>query len=257
MAIHEDRGGPGHDPSATYSVPVAVHAARVLLDGELTSLSSPAGVVVLVDAAVPGGLDAGDPGDRQAAAALVRAGFATLRLDLLARDERTAERRARSLQRDIPALAERLEGAIAWLAAHPDLRDAPIGLFGAGTGAAAALVVAARVPAVRAVVSRCGRPDLAYGVLPEILCPTLWIVDDADAELLDVHHRALRRISANARLQVVPGAGRPLDAPGALDDAMRLAAAWFRDHLARSMHDHGSWKGSTIDAKQGSSSRAR
>jgi dienelactone hydrolase len=238
-------------------MPVAVHAARVLLNGVLTSPPSPAGVIVLLDAAVPGGFDGGDLGDRQAAAALVRAGFAALQLDLLARDERTAERRARCLQRDIPALSERLEGVLAWLAAHPDLREAPIGLFGADTGAAAALVVAARVPAVRAIVSRCGRPDLAYSVLPEILCPTLWIVDGADTELLDVHHRALRRISANARLHVVPGAGRPLDAPGVLEDEMRLAAAWFREHLARSMHDHGSWKGSTTDAKQGSSSRAR
>jgi putative phosphoribosyl transferase len=253
-----DRAG----AASARSAPVAVQAALVLLSGELTSPPGPEGVVVLADAAIPGGLEASD---HQAAAALARAGFATLELDLLARDERAAEGRARLLQHDVPALAERLEGALAWLAAHPDLRQAPVGLFGADTGAAAALVVAARVPAVRAIVSRGGRPDLAHDVLREIRCPTLWIIGGADTELLDAHHRALRRIGANARLHVVSGAGRLLEGlgdglgegPGALDDALRASAAWFREHLARSMHEPGAWTGSTTDAKQGSSWRAR
>jgi putative phosphoribosyl transferase len=109
---------------------------------------------------------------------------------------------------------------------------------------------------VGAIVSRDGRPDLAHDVLREILCPTLWIVGGASSELLDVHHRALRRFSANARLHVVPGAGPDLDENGAADDALRLASGWFREHLARSMQNRPSWRSSTIDAKQGSSSPA-
>jgi pimeloyl-ACP methyl ester carboxylesterase len=238
----------------TRTTPIAVRVGRASLSGELTSPPRPVGVVVLADASVPGALASGH---REAAAALVRAGFATLQLDLLTRAESLAELGARTLQRDIPALADRLERALASLADHEDLRALPIGLFGADTGAAAALVVAARTPAVQAIVSRCGRPDLAYGVLRTIMCPTLWIVGGADAELLDLHHQALRRISANARLHVVPGVGRRLDAPGAHDDALRLAAGWFREHLARPMQRSRPWTGFMTDAKQGSSSRAR
>jgi putative phosphoribosyl transferase len=237
------------DPTRT---PVAVPVGDVSLPGELTSPTIPAGVIVVADESVPGAMVSGH---RDAAAALVHAGFATLELDLRASGENFAAHRA--LRRDVQALADRLQGALAWLADHRQLSALPIGLFGAGAGAAAALVVASRSPAVRAIVSRCGRPDLAYDVLGEVRCPTAWIVGGADTELLDIHHQALRRISANARLHVVPGVGRCLNGPGALDDALRLTAAWFREHLARSMQQSGSWTGSTIDAKQGFSSRAR
>jgi pimeloyl-ACP methyl ester carboxylesterase len=231
-----------------------VRSGHVWLTGELTSPQAPSGVVVLADESVPGAFVSGH---REAAAALVRAGFATLELDLRPSGEGLAERHARTLQRDIQVLADRLESALAWLAERQDLSALPVGLFGAGTGAAAALVVAARTPVVRAIVSRCGRPDLAYDVLREVSCPTVWIVGGADTELLDLHHQALRRISANARLHVVPGVGRYLNEPGALDDALRLAAGWFREHLARPMQQSMPWTGFTTDAKQGSSSRAR
>ncbi len=232
---------------------VVVRADRVSLIGELTIPPEPAGVVVLADTSVPGALATGQ---REAAAAFIHAGFAVLQLDLLTRAEGLATRRAR-MPPDVGTLGARLEAALLPLAEHPVLRALPVGLFAADTGAAAALVVAARAPAVQAVVSRCGRPELAYGVLRQILCPTLWIVGGADAELLDLHHQALRRIGANARLHVVPGVGRLLDEPGALDDALRLAAGWFREHLARPMQRSRSWTGFTIDAKQGSSSRVR
>jgi len=216
------------------TTPIAVRAGGASWTGELTIPASPLGLVVIAEAP-RAGVEAA-PREEEAVA-LVHAGFAALQLDL------------RAAPRDVAALADHLEGALAWLADHEELRALPIGLLGEGIGAAAALVVAARTPAIAAIVSCSGRPDLAYDVLRKILCPTLWIVGGADTELLDLHHRALRRISANAKLHVVPGAGP--------DDALRLAAGWFRQHLARPMHHVGAWTGFTTDAKQGSSSRER
>lgn len=108
----------------------------------------------------------------------------------------------------------------------------PIGLFGASTGAAAALIAATRAP-IGAVVSRGGRPDLAGNALPEVRCPTLLIVGGDDAVVLDLNRAAARRISGPTKIHVVPGAGHLFEEPGALDEVTRVAIAWFHQHLSR------------------------
>jgi putative phosphoribosyl transferase len=157
----------------------------------------------------------------------------TLLFDLLT-DTEAADRRKVF---DVELLSERVEEALDWAAIHAPLGDLPVGLFGASTGAAAALLAAADQPGrVGAVVSRGGRPDLATHWLPLVAAPTLFIVGGADGEVLDLNRQALRRLGCNKRLEVVPGATHLFEEPGALDSVAQLAASWFETHLGRGGH---------------------
>jgi len=163
------------------------------------------------------------------AAALRERGLATLLMDLLTEDEAQDRRNVF----DIPLLAERVVEAIDWAAAEPSLRHLPIGLFGASTGAAAALVAAAeRSQRVRAIVSRGGRPDLAGEALDHVRTPTLLIVGGLDFEVLNLNRMAARHLAA-ARLDVVPGATHLFEEPGTLEQVVELAAEWFAERSAR------------------------
>jgi putative phosphoribosyl transferase len=163
------------------------------------------------------------------AEALREVGLASLLLDLLTEAE--AADRARVF--DIPLLAERLTAATDWVRESADLRALPIGYFGASTGAAAALVAAAhRHGVVRAVVARGGRPDLAQADLPNVAAATLLIVGGADHEVLEFNRRAYELLACERRLSVVPGATHLFEEPGALEQVVALARAWFLDHLA-------------------------
>ncbi len=156
------------------------------------------------------------------------AGFATLLFDLLTAEESLD--RARVF--DITLLAERLLEAVDWARRRPELASLPIGLFGASTGAAAALVAAAEEPeVVRAVVSRGGRPDLAGPALPKVRAPTLLIVGGHDTVVLELNRLARRRMAAPVELAVVPGAGHLFEEPGALERVVELARDWFRRWL--------------------------
>jgi pimeloyl-ACP methyl ester carboxylesterase len=162
---------------------------------------------------------------------LQRAGFGTLLLDLLTADEEQLDLRSRELRFNIGLLGRRLVGAIDWLAARFGT-ELPIGLFGASTGAAAALVAAvARADRVAAVVSRGGRPDLAGPALERLTAPTLLIVGALDPQVLELNRRAAGRLTCPHRLAVVPGAGHLFEEPGALDEVAGLAGAWFNTHL--------------------------
>jgi dienelactone hydrolase len=173
------------------------------------------------------------PRNRQVAAALQAAGLATLLLDLLTPAEEVEDDVTRELRFDIPLLAGRLAEALEWLAREPATRGLPVGLFGASTGAAAALIAAARRPeAVAAVVSRGGRPDLAGEDLPAVRAPTLLLVGGLDREVLALNRAAAARIPARCDLVVVPGATHLFPEPGALEAVSRLACAWFLEHLA-------------------------
>lgn len=168
------------------------------------------------------------PRNQQVAQALNAAGFATLLLDLLTEDE--ADDRANVF--DIDLLAERLTQAIDWARAAPALAALPIGLFGASTGAAAALTAAAARPqGVAAVVSRGGRPDLAAAALPEVTVPTLLIVGGRDEPVIAWNQQAQRRLGAPSRLEIVPGATHLFEEPGTLEAVVDLALAWFSEHL--------------------------
>lgn len=173
------------------------------------------------------------PRNRAVARELRAAGFATLLLDLLTPVEEAREEAGAMKRFDVELLARRLELALDRCAAEPGTAALPLGLFGASTGAAAALLAAAdRAETVRAVVSRGGRPDLAGPALPLVRAPTLAIVGGADPVVLELNRAALARMSCERELAVVPGATHLFEEPGTLEEVARLAALWFRRHLA-------------------------
>lgn len=225
MQVHREPPGPLYPAEPQ---PVSIHAGSIVLDGDLTVPPDPGGVVVFAHGS---GSSRQSPRNRAVAGELVARGFATLLFDLLTRAEELEERYTRHLRFDIPLLADRLVGAIEWLDRHERLDMLPVGVFGASTGAAAALIAATRAD-IAAVVSRGGRPDLAAGALPRVRCPTLLIVGGNDPQVLELNRLALRQLRAPAQLHIVPGAGHLFEEPGALREVTDVAAAWFREHLA-------------------------
>jgi pimeloyl-ACP methyl ester carboxylesterase len=154
--------------------------------------------------------------------------MATLLFDLLTPDEEPV----RANVFDIPLLAERVVEAIDWVSQAPLTRDLRPGLFGASTGAAAALVAAARAGGrVGAIVSRGGRPDLAGDVLDEIYTPTLLIVGGADDGVIELNEQAFARLRGPKALEIVPGASHLFPEPGALESVIDHAAHWFQRYL--------------------------
>ncbi len=170
--------------------------------------------------------------NRAVAEVLQRSGFATLLLDLLTENEEQVDLRTRQLRFDIGLLADRVVTAVRQIREHAVVRGLRIGLFGASTGAAAALVAAADDHSIRAVVSRGGRPDLAGDALRRVQAPTLLIVGSVDMQVLDLNRQASLQLAAASRIEVVQGAAHLFEEPGAMDSVARLAAGWFRDHVA-------------------------
>jgi putative phosphoribosyl transferase len=155
-----------------------------------------------------------------------------LLLDLLTSEEGETDERTRQLRFDIAMLADRLTGAVDWLSGRHDTAPLPIAVFGASTGAAAALVTAANRPKlVRLVISRGGRPDLAGTALTRVAAPTLLIVGGADEEVLRLNRAAAAQMSADVDLQIVPGASHLFPEPGALEDVIGLALAALDRYL--------------------------
>ncbi len=168
------------------------------------------------------------PRNQAVAAALHGHGLGTLLFDLLTRGESLD----RSLVFDIDLLADRLASAAQWLAG--EVGERPLGLFGASTGAAAALVASTRIPTTGAVVSRGGRPDLAGSALPEVVAPTLLIVGSRDHQVLALNEAAMAEMTCPVRLEVVPGASHLFEEPGTLEEVTRLAGTWLSAHLGGS-----------------------
>jgi putative phosphoribosyl transferase len=157
-------------------------------------------------------------------------GIGTLLIDLLTeREDRTYETRF-----DIGLLTTRLEQIVRWLGKRSETRDLTIGLFGASTGAAAALEVAAKLgEKIAAVVSRGGRPDLAMGVLDRVVSPTLLIVGGEDHDVIRLNQTAFRALRCEKDLRIVPGATHLFEEPGTLEQVSDLASDWFRAHAPR------------------------
>jgi putative phosphoribosyl transferase len=197
--------------------------------GLAANLQIPAKAYALVAFAHGSGSSRLSPRNTAVARALNDRGIATLLFDLL-----TAEEEAdRANVFNIPLLADRLVDAVRWLGGQASAAKLPLGLFGASTGAAAALVAAARLPRrVGAVVSRGGRPDLAGNALEEVRAPTLLIVGGADFGVIELNEQALARLRAPKALEIVPGATHLFAEPGALEAVIELAAKWFERHLA-------------------------
>jgi dienelactone hydrolase len=193
----------------------------------------PAGAKGIVAFAHGSGSSRMSPRNRFVADALNEAGLATLLIDLLTPAEDAADRDTGQFRFDIPMLARRVTAIVDALPRDVQLRTLRIGLFGASTGAAAALIAAAERPAlVRAVVSRGGRPDLAGDALERVSAPSLLIVGGADGEVIALNRSALRRLSGRTHeMRIVPGATHLFEEPGALATVAQLASAWFRRHL--------------------------
>ena len=167
------------------------------------------------------------PRNQQVAAGLQHAGFATLLFDLLTLDEQRHDDIDATYRFNIALLARRLGATLVWLQQRADVASLRVGLFGASTGAAAALVAAAEASTVGAIVSRGGRPDLARTALTSVSAPTLLIVGGLDTEVIRLNHKAAGQLTCEHRMAIVAGATHLIEEPGTLDEVTRLATGWF------------------------------
>ncbi|NML13517.1 dienelactone hydrolase family protein [Azohydromonas caseinilytica] len=210
-------------PDPTVLPPVAEQAVNVpphAQPGLLVLPPQPRGVVLIAHGS---GSDHQSPRQRHMAQVLAQAGLASLRADMLT----TLEALDRRNVFDIPLLATRLVEAAQWLQRQPGLENLSLGCLGASTGAAAALLAAHTHPAIRAVVSRGGRPDLAGAALGALDIPVLLIVGELDTEVLPLNEQARQRLGDQCELLIIPGATHLFEEPGTLEAAARAAAKWF------------------------------
>ncbi|MHA6795648.1 dienelactone hydrolase family protein [Pseudonocardia bannensis] len=172
------------------------------------------------------------PRNRYVADELNRTGLVTVLADLLTQEEEQVDLRTAALRFDIELLAVRVTAVTDWVAHNPSTAGLGVGLFGASTGAAAALIAAASRPTiVQAVVSRGGRPDLADAHLHRVHQPTLLIVGERDPVVIELNRQAMRKLGGETRLEIVPGATHLFEEPGTLEQVARLARDWFLSHL--------------------------
>lgn len=205
----------------------------VRLEGIVSIPEDPRGIVVFVHGS---GSSRHSLRNQYVAGVFQEAGMTTLLFDLLTKEEEQVDRRTRHLRFDLNLLARRTAGALEWLTLQPFAYDLHTGLFGAGTGAAAALMAAAEMPEnVHAVVSRGGRPDLAREALAKVEIPTLLIVGGFDEFVTMLNEEALDQMPEgdDKKLMIVPGASHLFEEPGTLDYAAKLACDWFEEHLDR------------------------
>lgn len=206
---------------------VRLQAGTVSLSGQLALPESPLGTVIFAHGS---GSSRHSSRNQFVAGVLHRARLGALMLDLLTPEEERAERYTRHLRFNIDLLAQRLIAAARWTSSN---LAGPIGFFGASTGAGAALVAAAGLGrAVRAVVSRGGRPDLAAEALPRVQAPTLLLVGGLDEAVIDLNRQALAELSCEKEMRIIPGASHLFEEPGALDTVAGMAANWFARHFS-------------------------
>jgi len=208
---------------------ITLPVGRLSLVGELGVPANPKGMVLFVHGS---GSSRASPRNRAVAGMLQRAGLATLVFDLLTWRESQEDAVTRALRFDLPLLSQRLTKVVDLVAGGGADDELPIGLFGASTGAGAALITAAARPTlVRAVVSRGGRGDLAGAALARVRAPTLLIVGGDDRDVLTLNRAVLRALPCEKALEIVPGATHLFEEAGALETAAWLARAWFLTHL--------------------------
>jgi putative phosphoribosyl transferase len=210
------------------TMPIAVGSGGKELFGDLEVPLKPGGLVVFAHGT---GSSRFSPRNRFVAQVLRDDGFATLLLDLLTESEEQTDLRTREFRFDVGLLADRVLSALDRMRELEAVLRLPVGLFGASTGAAAALIAAAGDESVRAVVSRGGRPDLAGDALRDVKAPTLMIVGGRDPRILEANRRASRELAVPHRITVIPGATHLFEEPGALEKVADLAANWFGQHL--------------------------
>ncbi|MEH1166355.1 alpha/beta fold hydrolase [Micromonospora sp. CPCC 205539] len=214
-----------------HSSGVSIPVDDAQLPADLRWPDRPVGVVLFAHGS---GSSRHSPRNVAVAQTLNRAGLGTVLVDLLTPAEDEVDARTAELRFNIGMLASRLAGIVDWLAAEQPAGDVPIGLFGASTGAAAALVAASsRADQVAAVVSRGGRPDLAGPALAQVRTPTLLLVGGLDEEVIALNEQALAELGEVGQLRVIPGATHLFEEPGTLDEVAEQAGTWFTTHLTR------------------------
>lgn len=205
--------------------PISIEVGGIELAGELSIPWSPAGLVVFAHGS---GSSRFSPRNRQVASFLQQRGFATLLFDLLTGEEERVDAADATLRFDTDFLADRLVAVTDWIEQYANPDHLPIGYFGASTGAAAALIAAARRPRVIAsVVSRGGRPDLAAGALASVRAPTLLIVGGNDRHVLELNRLAAAHLTVRHQVEIVPNASHLFEEPHALARVAALASEWF------------------------------
>lgn len=218
-----------HQDKSIQRTNVVVHAGVVPLEGYLARPEVAEAIVIFAHGS---GSSRHSPRNSSVADTLNRAGFATLLFDLLTPDEERLDLWTRELRFDIGLLAQRLTDAVDWVRREASTQAMRIGLFGASTGAAAALITAAQRPTVvGAVVSRGGRPDLAGDVVAQVQAPTLLIVGGEDTPVIGLNRTASAALRVEHQVAIIPGATHLFAEPGALDAVAQLACDWFAHHL--------------------------
>jgi dienelactone hydrolase len=217
---------------------VRIPIGSVLLSGDLQIPDGGKGIVVFVHGS---GSGSQSPRNRYVAKVLQDAGLGTLLFDLLTEDEDVIDEQTRELRFDIGMLAHRLLGATDWLLEQFDVSDGDdlptIGYFGASTGAAAALVAAAKAEVAKAVVSRGGRPDLAADYLTRVTAPTLLLVGQNDEAVIGLNQEAYDKLNLldddEKKLTIIPRATHLFEESGTLEQVAQLASGWFSCFLDR------------------------
>lgn len=204
---------------------VRILAGDALLEGNLNIPENPRGIVLFIHGSGSSRLS---PRNRHVAQLMNQAGLATLLFDLLTIDEHEVDITTMEYRFDIELLSQRTISAIQRIVQQPGLDKLPMGLFGASTGAAAALFAARALPdTIQTVVSRGGRPDLAMPALPELEIPTLFIVGSLDHEVIELNKMAQQQMSDNCELAIIPGATHLFEEPGTLDQVASTTIDWF------------------------------
>ncbi len=210
-------------------IPVQVALNGIAISGDLQLPAEAHGLIIFVHGS---GSSRFSSRNRYVAGQLNQFGLGTLLLDLLTPEEQEIDEQTLQFRFDIPLLAQRSTLAVQWALGQPKLKQLPIGLFGASTGAAAALITAANLKGqIAAVVSRGGRPDLAGGALEQVQAPTLLMVGSEDPTVLDLNAKAARHMHCVNRLHIVPGATHLFEEPGALEQVGIIAGDWFVEHM--------------------------
>ncbi len=208
-----------------------IPVGNVVVEG---NLDVPTGAIGIVLFAHGSGSSRFSTRNQKVAREFNRAKIGTLLFDLLTRDEEEQDLFTAEYRFNIPMLAERLIGATQHLKAGKQTKDYPFGYFGASTGAAAALIAAAKLPAdVAAVVSRGGRPDLAADFLPQVKAPTLLLVGGLDTQVIELNKQALAQMTTEKKLTIIPGATHLFEEPGTLEQVAKHSTQWYTKHLTK------------------------
>ena len=208
---------------------IEITADKVVLKG---NLSIPKNAKAIILFAHGSGSSRFSPRNQYVAQVLRKAGLATLLMDLLTKEEELIDEQTGELRFNIEFLADRLIGATKWLKKNSKTKNLAVGYFGSSTGAGAALIAAARYPAdIKTIVSRGGRPDLAMPYLKKVKASVLLIVGGNDTPVIGMNEEAMKQLSVEKKLEIVPGATHLFEEPGKLEEVAQLAADWFTKHM--------------------------